>query len=276
MTGTYSGELSDEAKRALSHLFPLIGRWRQRMESAPTPPKAGSSLLKDDQAAQPYLVSQAVSAQLVSAADHWDALRVLLQEARVVHARAPFTLLRAAIENSAAAVWLLAPASRDRRILRRLRLEWKNFLDQENAEELVTGQSQTTRAGRKAELQRIARARGLSDDMVSQVASAPVSFRTIVRAAATDAPRCGLTDVQALYCWMAASGIAHAQRWAVMNSSALERATVPGAPEGSTRLALSASGQALVGTAYVGSALTAEGWRLFDERRRSYLGPPLR
>jgi hypothetical protein len=49
------------------------------MESAPTPPKAGSSLLKDDQAAQPYLVSQAVSAQLVSAADHWDALRVLLQ-----------------------------------------------------------------------------------------------------------------------------------------------------------------------------------------------------
>src|SRR5262249_20588412 len=51
---------------------------------------------------------------------------------------------------------------------------------------------------------------------------------------------------------------------------------VRGAPEGSTRLALSASGQALIGTAYVGSALTAEGWRLFDERRRSYLGQPLR
>jgi hypothetical protein len=169
MTETDSGELSGEVKRALSHLFPLIGRWRQRMESAPAPPEAGSSLLKDDQAAHPYLVSQAASAQLVSAADHWDALRVLLQEARVVHARAPFTLLRAAIENSAAAVWLLAPASRDARILRRLRLEWKNFLDQESAEELVTGQSQTSRAGRKAELQRIARVPGLSEEMVSGV-----------------------------------------------------------------------------------------------------------
>jgi hypothetical protein len=41
------------------------------------------------------------------------------------------------------------------------------------------------------------------------VASTPVAFRTIVQAAATDAPRCGLTDVQVLYCWMAASGIAH-------------------------------------------------------------------
>lgn len=271
MTETYSGELSDEAKRALLQLFPLIGHWRQRMESAPSPPEAGSSLLTDDRATHPYLVSQAVRAQLVSAADHWDALRALLQDAQVVHARAPFTLLRAAIENSAVAVWLLAPASRDARVLRRLRLEWKNFADQENAEELVAGQPWTSRADTKAELQRIARARGLAKDMVSQVASTPVAFRTIIQAAANDAPRCGLTDVQALYCWMAASGIAHAQRWAVMYSSALQRTRIPGAPDGSTRLALSASEQALIGIACIGSALTGEGWRLFDERRRSYL-----
>jgi hypothetical protein len=113
MTETYSGELSYEAKRALSRLFPLIAQWRKRMESTPTPPEPGSSLLKDDQAVHPYLVSQAVSAQFVSAADHWDALRALLQDAQIVHARAPFTLLRAAIENSAAAVWLLAPTRRD-------------------------------------------------------------------------------------------------------------------------------------------------------------------
>jgi hypothetical protein len=271
MTETCSGELSGEAKRALLQLFPLIDHWRQRMESAPDPPETGSSLLKDDQATHPYLVSQAVSAQLVSAADHWDALRTLLQDAQVVHARAPFTLLRAAIENSATAVWLLAPASRDARVMRRLRLEWKNFLDQENAEKLLAGQPWTSRASTKAGLQRIARARGLGEDLITQVASTPVAFRTIVQAAATDAPRCGLTYVQALYCWMAASGIAHAQRWAVMNSSVLQRTRIPGAPEGNTRLALSTSEQALIGISCIGSAFTAEGWRLFDERRRNYL-----
>jgi hypothetical protein len=134
MTETYSGELSREAKLSLSLLFPLIDRWRQRMESPPAMPDADSSIFEDDLATFPYLVSQAVGAQLVSAADHWDALRMLVEDFHVVHARAPFTLLRAAVENSATAVWLLAPASRQVRVQRRLRLEWKSFDDQQNAE----------------------------------------------------------------------------------------------------------------------------------------------
>jgi len=266
MTETYSGELSEQAKRALLHLFPLIDRWRQRMESAPVSPEADSSLFKDDVAAFPYLVSQAVGAQLVSAADHWDALRMLLHDFHVVHARAPFTLLRAAVENSATAVWLLGPASRDVRVLRRFRLEWKNFADLENVEELVAGEPSTSRADTQGALQKIARAGGLTEEMVSQVASRPVGFRTIVETAAADAPRCGLSGVQAVYCWMAASGIAHAQRWAVINSGALQRTRIPGAPEGSARLALSASEEALIGIASVGAAFTIEGWRLLDER----------
>jgi hypothetical protein len=268
MTETYSGELSREAKRALSHLFPLIDRWRQRMESPPATPEADSSLFEDDLATFPYLVSQAVGAQLVSAADHWDALRMLVEDFHVVHARAPFTLLRAAVENSATAVWLLAPAGRQVRVLRRLRLEWKSFDDQESAEKLIVGKPSASRSDTIDELQRIARASGLREDMVSQVASRPVGFRTIVETAAADAPRCGLTGVQALYCWMAASGSAHAERWAVMNSGALQRTRLPGASEGSARLALSESEEALIGIAYVGSAFTIEGWRLLDERCR--------
>jgi hypothetical protein len=271
MAQTYSGALGDEAKRSLAYLFPLIDHWRQRMESAPTLPEPGSSLLADDRAAHPYLVSQAVGALLVSAADHWDALRALLQDAKVVHARAPFTLLRAAIENSATAVWLLAPASRDVRLLRRLRLEWKNSLDQGAAEEVVAGESWTSRVDTKATLQGIARARGLTDDVICQVASRPIGFRAIIETAATEAPRCGLTDAQAVYCWMAASGIAHAQRWAVMSSDILQRTIISGAPEGSARLALSASERALVGIACAGSAFTTEGWRLLDQRYLDYL-----
>jgi hypothetical protein len=154
------------------------------------------------------------------------------------------------------------------RVLRRLRLEWKSFDDQESAEKLIVGKPSASRSDTIDELQRIARASGLREDMVSQVASRPVGFRTIVETAAADAPRCGLTGVQALYCWMAASGIAHAERWAVMNSGALQRTRLPGASEGSARLALSASEEALIGIAYVGSAFTIEGWRLLDERCR--------
>jgi hypothetical protein len=131
MTETYSGELSREAK--LSLLFPLIDRWRQRMESTPAMPEADSSIFEDDLATFPYLVSQAVGAQLVSAADHWDALRMLVEDFHVVHARALFTLLRAAVENSATAVWLLAPASRQVRDQRRLRLEWRASMNSRSA-----------------------------------------------------------------------------------------------------------------------------------------------
>lgn len=81
-------------------------------------------------------------------------------------ARAPFTLLRAAVENSATAVWLLAPYSRQVRVLRRLRLEWKSFDDQQSAETLIAGQPSTSRSDKIDELQRIARASGLTEDMV--------------------------------------------------------------------------------------------------------------
>jgi len=274
MTETYSGELTDEAKLALAQYFPLIHLWRQRMESGSTVPAAGSSLAEDDEVTHPYLLSQVADGQLVSATDHWDALRTLLQDSHVVHARAPFTLLRAAIENSATAVWLLAPADRGERVLRRLRLEWKNFADQENAEQLIAGEPWTSRVDRKTQLQRIARDSGLTEEMVSQVASSPVAFRTVVRTAAAEAPRCGITDVQAEYCWMAASGIAHAQRWAVMSSDVLQRRAVPGAPEGSIRLALSISEEALIGIARVGYAITMEGWRLLTEGCRGRVVPP--
>lgn len=64
MTETYSGELSEQAKRALSYLFPLIDQWRQRMESAPASPETDSSLFKDDVAVFPLADCQA-SASMV-------------------------------------------------------------------------------------------------------------------------------------------------------------------------------------------------------------------
>lgn len=268
MTHDYDGELSTGAKRVLATMFPQISLWRQRMQSPAPQPETGSSLMKDDQATHPFQVSHAAHAALVSAADHLDALRTLLQDARIVHARAPFTLLRAALENSSTTVWLLAPASRNERVLRRLRLQWADCIAQANVDPVLAPDPGQARAECRAKLQAIARARGLTAEEVATVASRPVGFRTIVETAADEA-RNGTTGRHALYCWMAASGIAHAQQWAILRSGTLRHAEVPGALDGNVNLALSASQEALSAVAAATAMMTAEGWRLLDEQCRS-------
>jgi hypothetical protein len=54
---------------------------------------------------------------------------MLVQKAESLHAFAPFTLNRAAIEGGAVAVWLLTPKTRDERIRRRLILATQNAFD---------------------------------------------------------------------------------------------------------------------------------------------------
>lgn len=117
-------QLSDSVKPLLEAVFALARKWHARADAPDAGPAPGSSLRADDDAAHPYEISHAVHGALVGAVDNLDALRALVADAHVVHARAPFTLLRAALENSAAAVWLLGLSSREDRLLRRLRLQW--------------------------------------------------------------------------------------------------------------------------------------------------------
>ena len=264
------GELSEQTKRRLLRVFDRVNAWRGRMQDRPAYIAAGSSLMADDEATHPYLISQSVHGALVSAVDHLDALRTLIQDAHVVHARATFTLLRAALENSATAVWLLAPGSRDERVLRRLRLQWADFLDRETAERLFVAEPESSRADRKTELQGIAQARGFTDEKVIAVTDGKVSYSSIVATAAREGRFLDLDERIAKACWMAASGIAHARPWAVL-SPVLHRVEVPGAPEGSTGLQLSASEGMLTLTADAAALMTGEGWLLLDQRRQNHL-----
>lgn len=199
----------------------------------------------------------------MSTVDHLDALRTPIQDAHVVHARAPFTLLRAALENSATAVWLLAPSNRNERVIRRLRLQWADYLDREATERLFVPEPEPSRADRKAKLEGIARARGLTDEEVVAVTKEKVTYSSIVRTAGREGRFVNLDERTALACWMAASGIAHARLWAVL-SPVLHRVEVPGAPEGSQGLKLTASDDMLTITAEVAALMTGEGWRLLD------------
>jgi hypothetical protein len=113
--------------------------------------------------AYPYEISHAVHGALVGAVDNLDALRALVADAHVVHARAPFTLLRAALENSATAVWLLGRSSREDRLLRRLRLQWSDSLDGENVAKRTGQEPSLPRSGWKSKLETVARASGMAD-----------------------------------------------------------------------------------------------------------------
>ncbi|WP_371476379.1 hypothetical protein [Kitasatospora sp. NBC_00315] len=94
------------------------------------PVGVGSSLAGDDAKASPYHLSHSVQHALQVALDHLQCLRSALvareEPDRIsvtlpIHAGA--TLVRGALENSARAIWLLAPAQRLERVRRRLALQ---------------------------------------------------------------------------------------------------------------------------------------------------------
>jgi hypothetical protein len=67
----------------------------RHLRSAP-----GSSLCGDDKKADPFRLSHVAWHSLSNAVDHLGCLRALLGDAKVIHMYAPFTLVRAALENA--------------------------------------------------------------------------------------------------------------------------------------------------------------------------------
>ena len=238
-------QLGDAVKPLLEAIFALASQWQARAQSAVTVPEAGSSLRGDDDATHPYEISHAVHGALVSAADHLDALRALVADAHVVHARTPFTLMRAALENSATAVWLLGPSNRDERILRRLRLQWVDSRDLEKATLRIGQQPPLSQDGWKAKLEAVAHARGMASEQVATITRDRPTFTSIVEIAGNEAQADDLTGDVSLVCWTVASGIAHARLWAAL-SAVLDQTNVPGgALLDATAMRLSASDKAL-------------------------------
>jgi hypothetical protein len=85
----------------------------------------------DNQRTHPCDVSQGITHAITVAVDYLHALRMTVTGAGpdqlALHAHAPFTLLRAALENTCTALWIAGAPGRPERILRRLRLEAKSL-----------------------------------------------------------------------------------------------------------------------------------------------------
>lgn len=261
-----SAAWSDLSPQVLARLFTMVEIWHERIRQDAPDPAIGSSLRRDDEETHPYRLSHEVVMALISAVDHFESLRVLVQEAGVMPARAVFTLLRAGLENASIAVWLLSPVNRNERVVRLLRLVWADVEDNLRALSLVRAEPPQSREERKTELQQMARNRGLTEEQVSQVASKP-SWTSIVRTAGDEARQ--LTGERAQLVWTLSSGIAHARKWAAL--SILDRVEPPVEDGDIVRLKLKASDRWVMVVANIAALMLAEGWRLFDERRVSHL-----
>jgi hypothetical protein len=205
-------------------------------------------------------VSAAAASVLIGAVNHIHAVRTLIVDAKKVHPNAPLTLLRGALENAATAVRLLAANSRDTRILRRLRLEYANAWNEEQARILTQAPGGRTLAERRQRLQDMARNRGFSPNQVSQVAANPVGFRIIVRAAADETP--GGDPEFAEFIWILCSGIAHAQTWASIAAS--ERTIIGRASSTVLQVRLTTNDMFLLAAAQITAAMIRHGWQYYD------------
>lgn len=250
--------LGEEAARDLEQIFRAATRWRDRIGGNQAAPPEGSSLRGDDRATDPYQMSHAVHMALLSAVDHVDAVGTMVARAGVLHSHAPFTLLRAAIENAAVAVWLLEPAARSERVLRRLRLQWADFVDGDQA----SGGNADDLRKNKERLQGLGRTRGLSADEVASIAARTVGYGSIVELAGNANPY--MTAEIALLCWRACSGIAHAKPWAML--AILDTEETGQLSHDVHQLRVTASDSNIVTTALTAALMIQRGWELLDER----------
>ncbi|WP_143086755.1 hypothetical protein [Lentzea flaviverrucosa] len=270
-----SDEISQEAARAIARSFESAQEWLERTSRPSEPVDPASELGVDDAATGPKCLSHLAVASLNAAVDHFHAARTLFADVRVFYGNAQFTLLRAALENAATAVYMLVPDDRETRILRALRVAWSDVNDQhslidtmrENAQRRGTrpiAEPKNSKSAWKGRLQKIARDRGMSDKDVAQVA-AGLPYSVIVRDASKEALGQDLGEL-ALVCWKINSGSTHGKQWEAITKvdrSTLQPTDDPAVSQGRT---LPSEDQLHISVAIAKKMIEA-GWTLLDTRR---------
>jgi hypothetical protein len=221
---------------------------------------AGSPLAGDDRRTAPYHVSWGAWHSLSHAVDHLHCLRSVIRDASILHIYAPYTLVRAALENAAAAVWVLHPASRDERVMRRLRLAASDLRNGSAVAEVVGTSLPRSLDERLDDLRRIARRDGLDERKAVRGAS----YQEIVKAIGDEGAAAGKLP---LLIWKACSAVAHGDLWATINIT--QREPMNEAPDGIVHNRVSVNVTGLHHMTAITIAITKAGWRLYDQRSRA-------
>ncbi|QSM03818.1 hypothetical protein PROPHIGD05-3_37 [Mycobacterium phage prophiGD05-3] len=185
------------------------------------PVEPGSPLFGDDKASDPYLVSLAARACLMIGVDHLDAAKSLVLDLKVLHISAAYTLVRGALENLAAAFWILNPSQRNDRIEHTLRWHAKDLREQGIAMKSRGMLDDSDYHSKLARLHAVAAPR----DIPNQIVDAGFRSSTAIKYASGEFP-----DYEVLLSWQVCSGFAHGRPWAVLALSERElyETAVPG------------------------------------------------
>jgi hypothetical protein len=254
--------LDDTEKPHYVELLRLLGAvdgWVARIDPKAEPPQPapGSPLCADDERTHPYQLSHAAWNSLSHAVDHLNCLHTLLKDARQIHMYAPYSLVRIALENASAAVWMLHPQGRADRVLRRLRFAVNDIRNGEEAKRLTGDLGPRTEEERIAQVQAIAERAGLCQIKAVR----KVAYGEIVKAAG-GALNPG-TDMIFLS-WRMCSGIAHGDFWTLFPAS--DSVELPGAPRGMGTFKITANVKILMYVTTVATHMTSLGWRLYELR----------
>lgn len=250
--------------------FAQVQQW-QELTSQPAPAVEPHSALAGDAKRCPeHQVAHTAWYALGHAIDQLHAFKTLVDDARVLHAYALYSLLRAAIENAATAVWLLAPASRKERLQRCLRLAHNEAREQGQARALVPDaypewvRSSETRI---AEIKDLATRLDLDYGRIG----GRFSYERIVKAAG-DATDFG--DDFAAFIWRLCSGFSHGRYWSVLGMLTRKPAATDEA--GVHNFSLTVDLHEVLTVAHVPFAFILHALQLHERRRQSpYRGTQL-
>ncbi|WP_073421687.1 hypothetical protein [Geodermatophilus nigrescens] len=243
-------------------LFAHIDAWLDLSAQLPPTTEDSSPLAGDAKRSPVHRVDNAAWSAITYSIDHLAAVKALVIDAEVLHPFASFSLLRAAIENAATAVWLLAPSDRKTRLERRLRLAWNEVSEVGKASELIPTAFAGIRTAeeRKDEVKKLAKTLDLD---LSRVCGT-FSYEKIVEAAG-GASRLGGREAKVH--WRVCSGFAHGRSWAMLGM--LNRQEHPTADGDVAAVQLTTSVEQVATMTHVPFSMTNHALHLFERRRRS-------
>lgn len=197
-------------RQMLDHLMTVDG-WIERPLPDPLP---GSSLAGDDARTDPLQLSHLAVQSIGVAVDHLHSIRMAMcaGPAQVnLHTYAPFTGTRAAIENASTALWMLLPASRQERIVRRLQLEADGVRNAASTLAQV-GQGEGSSLTRQRErLAKVAKANRVSESLLTR--QAKPTYTDIVTQAGGHIELRDHDTNYVLLMWRLCSAVAHGDSW---------------------------------------------------------------
>lgn len=248
----------DEVSQFAGQLLAQVKGLSAEVAALPAP-QPGSSLGRDDDLAAPFKPSQVTRRALANATEHLDALRMLLVEVGVQHPAVPFTLLRAAIETAATAIWVLDPQGRrPERVLRALRLALKEASDQNRLEVTMGSTPSRPFADRKARILEVAGGGIGPDTKVTQ----PTSKEIVESAEASTGRNVGLYAA-----WQICSGFAHGRLWSTL--AVQDREAVSESDDGDLMLRITGSTKALTWALTLSITAVMQGAELYRKRATS-------